>query len=114
MIDCVFCKIIAGELEGEFVYQDDEIVAFHDINPQAPVHVLIVPRKHISSLNDVDPKDVPLIGKMAVVAQKIAKDFGVAETGYRLVWNTGENAGQWVYHVHMHLLGGRRMTWPPG
>jgi len=114
MIDCVFCKIIAGKLEGEFVYQDDEIVAFRDINPQAPVHILIVPRKHISSLNDVKPEDVPLIGKLAIVAQKIAKEFGVAETGYRLIWNTGENAGQWIYHVHIHLLGGRRMTWPPG
>ncbi len=114
MVDCVFCKIIAGKFEGDFVYQDDEIVAFHDINPQAPVHILIVPKKHIRSLNDVSADDIPIIGKMAIVAKKLAKDFGVAETGYRLVWNTGENAGQWIYHIHVHLLGGRRMTWPPG
>ncbi len=114
MIDCTFCRIIAHELDGEFVYEDDEIVAFHDINPQAPVHVLIVPKKHIRSLNELTPEDVPIVGKMALVAQKVARDLGVAERGYRLVWNTGEDAGQWIYHVHVHLLGGRKMTWPPG
>ncbi len=114
MIDCTFCRVIAHELEGDFVYEDEEIVAFHDINPQAPVHVLIVPKKHIASLNELSPADAPIVGKMALVAKKVARELGVAERGYRLVWNTGEDAGQWIYHIHLHLLGGRKMTWPPG
>lgn len=114
MLDCTFCRIIAHEMEGELVYEDDEVVAFHDINPQAPVHVLIVPRKHIASLNDLAPEDVHLIGKMVLVAKKVAEKTGIMADGYRLIWNTGENAGQWIYHIHIHLLGGRRMTWPPG
>ena len=114
MHECVFCNIISKKMPAEFVYEDERIVAFRDINPQAPVHVLIVPRKHIETTNDVGEADKDLIGDMILVAKKVAEQEGVAESGYRLVMNCNENSGQEIYHLHLHLLGGRRMTWPPG
>lgn len=114
MADCLFCKIIAGEIKGDIVYEDDEVVAFRDINPQAPTHVLIVPRRHIATLNDLEEGDAGLVGKLSLVARDLARKFGFADDGYRVVMNCNEGAGQSVWHIHMHLLAGRRLTWPPG
>jgi histidine triad (HIT) family protein len=114
MLDCTFCKIVSREMPSQIVYEDEEIVAFHDINPQAPVHVLIVPRKHIESVLDVTEEDRGVLGAMLVRAKDIARQLGVDEKGFRLVINTGKYAGQAIYHIHLHLIGGRRMTWPPG
>ena len=107
--DCIFCKIIAGEIPSKQVYQDDKVTAFHDINPVAPVHVLIVPNAHIPSVNAVEAEHEALLGHMFTVARKIAEELGVAESGYRLIVNTGPHAGQVVFHLHMHLLGGHRL-----
>ncbi|RME75871.1 MAG: histidine triad nucleotide-binding protein [Chloroflexi bacterium] len=112
--DCIFCKIAAGEIGGPPVYQDEEVTAFRDINPQAPHHILVIPNEHISSLNEAADGHQALLGKLLLTAAKIAADQGLAETGYRLVLNTGPQAGQTVFHIHLHLLGGRRMAWPPG
>jgi histidine triad (HIT) family protein len=112
--DCLFCKIIAGEVPSTIVHQDDDVVAFEDINPQAPTHVVIVPRQHIPTVNDLEDGDQELFGKLATAAKKIAGDRGIAEDGYRLVMNCNAGAGQSVWHIHMHLLGGRRLRWPPG
>jgi histidine triad (HIT) family protein len=109
-MDCIFCKIIAGEIPTEILYQDDEIVAFRDINPQAPVHILIIPKKHIASLDQLSRSDTALVGRMVTVASKLAKDEGVAEKGYRLAINCGKEGGQLVPHLHMHLLGGRQLA----
>jgi histidine triad (HIT) family protein len=106
---CIFCKIISGEIPGEMLHQDDEIVAFRDIHPQAPIHVLIVPRKHIASLNELTDRDLPILGKMAGVAKQLAEREGIFERGYRLVINCGPEGGQLVPHLHMHLLGGRQL-----
>ena len=114
MADCLFCQIIDGTIKGDVVAQNENAVAFRDINPQAPLHVLIVPRKHIATLNDLDESDGPLIGQLVQMATDIAKKEGVADDGYRLVWNCNRQAGQAVYHIHLHLLGGRAMHWPPG
>jgi len=114
MTECVFCNIINGTLKGEFVYNSDEIVAFKDINPQAPVHILIVPRKHIATMNDLTEADRALVGNMFIVANRLAKELGIADHGYRVVVNCNRNAGQAIYHLHLHLLGGRRLGWPPG
>jgi len=114
MSDCIFCRIAAGEIPANIAVQNDEIVAFHDVDPRAPVHVLIIPRKHIAGVNDLKEGDAPLIGRMYLMARDLAQKLGVSETGYRLVLNTGPEAGQSVWHIHLHLLGGRRMTWPPG
>jgi len=114
MKDCLFCKIAAGEMDTDFVYSDDRVVAFEDINPQAPVHLLIVPKQHIDDLNHLEEKDNDLIGHVYQVAKKLAKDYDIAETGYRLVSNCGDDGGQTVYHIHFHLLGGRALQWPPG
>jgi histidine triad (HIT) family protein len=105
-VDCIFCKIIAGKVPSDNVYQDDEVVAFADINPKAPKHILIVPRKHIASVNEVMDQDKPVLGKLFLVAKKIAQEQGIASSGYKLVVNTGRDAGQIVYHLHLHLLGG--------
>jgi len=110
MTDCVFCKIVAGEIPSEIVYQDEEIVAFRDINPLAPTHVLLIPRAHIPSLVHLTDAETPLIGRMVKVASELAEKEGVAESGYRLVINSGEQGGQIVPHIHMHLLGGRRLA----
>ena len=109
-MDCLFCKIIAGEIPSDILYRDDEVIAFRDINPQAPVHLLIVPRKHIPTLLHLTEADGPLISHMVMVANKLAGDEGVAESGYRLVVNCGPEGGQLVYHLHMHLLGGRALS----
>ena len=114
MTDCLFCKIIAGEIPGHFVYQDDQLVAIKDINPQAPLHVLIVPRRHIATLNDLSPADDALVGSMFRAAAALAKEHGYADRGYRTVFNTNAEAGQTVFHIHLHLLAGRALTWPPG
>jgi len=114
MSDCLFCKIIAGEIPAALIYQDDSLVAFTDINPQAPLHLLIVPKKHIASLNDLTPADDALVGSMLRCAATLAKQHGYHERGYRTVFNTNREAGQTVFHIHLHLLAGRGLTWPPG
>ena len=112
MSDCLFCKIIAGDIPADKIYEDDDVLSFHDIGAQAPHHFLVIPKKHISTLNDVD--DAALVGKLTLTASQIAKDFGFAENGYRVVMNCNEQGGQAVYHIHLHCLGGRQLTWPPG
>ncbi len=114
MTDCLFCKIRDGEIPADIVYENDDVIAFRDVNPQAPVHVLIVPRKHIATVNDVQPDDAAVMGKLFLAAQQIAAQEGIADDGYRLVVNCNSKAGQTVFHIHMHVLGGRNMTWPPG
>jgi len=114
MEGCIFCRIVTKEVQSKIAYEDEDVVAFHDINPQAPIHVLIVPRKHIPSLNEASEGEQILLGKMLLVAQKLAKELGVAESGYRLVLNTNRGAGQSIFHIHLHLLGGRLFHWPPG
>jgi len=109
-MDCIFCKIIAGEIPADIVYQDKEIIAFRDIKPLAPIHLIIIPREHIPSLNQMKESDAVLVGRMVAVANKLAKDEGVAEKGYRLVINTGAEGGQVVPHLHLHLLGGRKLN----
>lgn len=111
---CLFCKISAKKIPAKIIYEDNEAVAFEDINPQAPVHVLIIPKKHISTTLDTTEEDNPLIGHLFRVAGKIAEERGVAQRGFRLVMNTNPESGQSVYHIHLHLLGGRQMHWPPG
>lgn len=109
-MDCVFCRIISGEIESNIIYQDEQVVAFPDINPQAPVHLLIVTKKHIKALTDLTGEDIPLMGHMVAVANQLAKDKGIHERGYRLVVNCGQEGGQIVPHVHLHLLGGRQLA----
>jgi histidine triad (HIT) family protein len=110
--DCLFCRIVRGEISAKLVAEDEHCVAFRDINPQAPTHVLVIPREHIPSLNEA--RDAAAIGRLSLMAARIARDEGLAERGYRTVVNTNADAGQTVFHVHLHLLGGRRMGWPPG
>ena len=114
MPDCLFCKIIKREIPATIVYEDDQLVAFNDINPQAPLHALIVPKRHIASVNALTPADDALIGAMARCAAKLAADRGYADHGFRTVINTNTDAGQTVFHIHMHVLAGRRLGWPPG
>ena len=114
MPDCLFCKIINRELPGSIVYEDPQLLAFNDINPQAPTHVLIVPKRHIASLNDLSPEDDQMVGELVRRAAAIAKTRGIAAGGFRTVFNTNRDAGQTVFHIHLHLLGGRAMHWPPG
>jgi histidine triad (HIT) family protein len=114
MSDCLFCKIINREIPGSIVYEDDRVLAFNDINPQAPTHVLLVPKRHIASLNDLTPDDDRVVGELLRRAGVIARERGIADGGYRTVFNTNRDAGQTVFHVHLHLLGGRPMSWPPG
>ncbi|WP_252176292.1 histidine triad nucleotide-binding protein [Endozoicomonas sp. 4G] len=113
-MNCLFCKMVAGEIPVDKVYEDDDVLAFRDINPQAPVHVQIIPRKHIATLNDATPEDQAVLGKMMLVASQIAKDEGFSEDGYRTVMNCNSHGGQSVYHIHLHLIGKRQMSWPPG
>jgi histidine triad (HIT) family protein len=112
--DCMFCRIIAGEIPSTKVYEDATAYAFRDINPQAPTHVLIIPKEHIESLNDASQSDEALLGHLMRLAPKIANQEGIAENGYRTLINTGAESGQTVSHIHVHLLGGRPMAWPPG
>lgn len=114
MPDCLFCKIIEGEIPATIVYQDEQLVAFEDINPQAPTHILVIPRRHISTLNDLAPADDGLVGKMIRRASLTAKNLGCADAGYRVVLNCNRDAGQSVFHIHLHLFAGRVMAWPPG
>jgi histidine triad (HIT) family protein len=111
---CLFCKIINREIPGAIVYEDDRVLAFNDINPQAPTHVLIVPKRHIDSLNNLGVEDDQLVGELVRRAAAIAKERGISAGGFRTVFNTNREAGQTVFHVHLHLLGGRTMAWPPG
>jgi len=114
MSSCLFCRIVAGEIPSKRVYEDDELVAFEDINPQAPMHVLVVPRTHLATLNDLSGDHDPLVGSMVRRAAAIAADRGYAAGGFRTVFNCNADAGQTVFHVHLHVLGGRRLSWPPG
>ena len=115
MADCIFCKIAAGEVPSQKVYEDDSVIAFKDLSPKAPVHVLIVPKKHIQSVAHFQAEDKELAAHIFVdVVPKLAVELGVADAGFRLVINTGDDGGQTVPHLHVHLLGGRKMTWPPG
>ena len=114
MDDCLFCKICAGRIPAKIVYQDDRILAFDDIRPQAPIHTLIIPKAHFASLNDVPDAESGLLGHMLLKAREIARAKGIGETGYRVVLNTARDSGQEVFHIHFHVLGGRRMAWPPG
>jgi len=114
MSDCLFCKIIEGDIPSDKVYEDDYVYAFRDINPVAPLHVLIIPKRHIAMINDLEEADAETMGRLFIAAKKIAKELGVAEEGYRTVMNCGEAAGQTVFHVHLHLLAGRDLNWPPG
>lgn len=114
MSDCIFCKIVNKELPAEIAYEDDKVLAFKDLSPQAPTHLLIIPKKHISTMNDIQEEDVALIGHIKLTAAKLAKDLGFAEAGYRVVMNCNEDGGQTVYHIHLHLLAGRSLAWPPG
>jgi histidine triad (HIT) family protein len=112
-MDCLFCKIVAGEIPARKLYEDDRIIAFHDIDPKAPVHFLVIPKKHISTLNDLSEADTALAGHILITAQRLAKEQGCDE-GFRVVMNCNELGGQTVYHIHMHVLGQRQMAWPPG
>lgn len=114
MPDCLFCKIASKELQSKIIYEDDKIVAFEDINPQAPTHTLLIPKKHIATLNHLQEDDANLMGYLLFKAKEIAKQKGLSEKGYRIVANCLESAGQSVFHIHFHLLGGRAFHWPPG
>ena len=114
MSDCLFCKIVDGEIPADIIHETDTTVAFRDINPQAPTHVLIIPRKHIATINDLGDEDREIVGSLYTAARDIAAAEGIADEGYRVVMNCNEGAGQTVFHLHLHLLGGRPLTWPPG
>jgi len=113
MSDCIFCDIVRGEASASIVYQDDDVTVFHDLHPQAPVHLLVVPNRHIVDLSQIEEEDGPELARLFVVARRLAEEMGVAD-GFRVVVNSGPEAGQSVFHLHMHVLGGRRMNWPPG
>ncbi len=114
MSQCLFCRIAAGEIPAKVIYSDDDVIAFHDINPQAPLHALVIPRKHIATINDIRSEDAALIGKLFLAAKQIAAEAGYADDGYRVVMNCGLDAGQTVFHIHLHVLAGRALGWPPG
>jgi histidine triad (HIT) family protein len=112
--NCLFCRISAGEIPADIVYQDERCIAFRDTNPQAPVHVLVIPREHMESLDEATQKDEVTLGHLLRVAARVANEQGISESGYRVVTNTGAGAGQSVFHLHVHVLGGRQLNWPPG
>jgi histidine triad (HIT) family protein len=112
MTDCVFCKIINKEAPAEIFYEDQKTLSFRPLDPAAPIHILIIPKKHIASVNHLDPSDKELVGELFLTAQKIAAQYGLAEKGYRLIFNVGDDAGQTVPHLHLHLLGGKKLNWP--
>lgn len=114
MSECIFCRVAAGTLPSKVIHEDEQTVAFEDTNPQAPVHFLVIPRKHVVSIGEMDPGDNGLLGHLMLTCAKIAKERGLMASGYRVVTNTGPNAGQSVFHLHLHVLGGRPMAWPPG
>lgn len=112
--DCLFCKILAGDIPADVIYESETAIAFRDINPQAPLHVLIIPRKHVATINDIQVEDQAIVGSLFSAAAEIAQREGFSDEGYRSVMNCNEAAGQTVFHIHLHLLGGRELTWPPG
>lgn len=114
MADCLFCKIIDGEIPGDIVYENDNVLAFKDINPIAPVHILVIPKEHIATLNDLEEKHTQTMGELFLAAKKIASEKGISESGYRTVFNCNKDAQQTVFHIHLHLIAGRQMSWPPG
>ena len=114
MTDCIFCRIAAGDMGTEFVYEDEQVVGFRDLNPQAPVHILLIPRRHIATPNDLGPEDEALVGRLVTAAARVAAREGLADRGYRTLINCNAEGGQTVFHLHLHLLGGRQMGWPPG
>lgn len=114
MSDCLFCKMVRGEIKPDVVYEDEYVLAFRDINPQGPVHILIIPKEHIATLNELEEEHAELMGKLFLTAKKVAEKEKVAENGYRTVINCNRHGGQEVYHIHLHVIGGRQMTWPPG
>jgi len=114
MEECIFCKIVSKEVKSNIIYEDDSFIAFRDINPQAPTHLLLIPKIHINSLNDINEENVNVLSKLCLIIKKIASSEKIAEEGYRVVVNTGANAGQAVKHLHFHILGGRKFSWPPG
>ncbi|MBU6431774.1 MAG: histidine triad nucleotide-binding protein [Nitrospirae bacterium] len=114
MSECIFCKIVARTIPAALVYEDNVVVAFDDINPQAPIHTLVIPRKHVASIAELQDSDVELLGRLMLVGNKIAKQKGIADAGYRIVVNSGAHGGQSVFHLHLHVLGGRHLAWPPG
>lgn len=113
-MSCLFCKIVSGEIPATVVFEDPEIMVIRDIRPQAPTHLLILPKQHIATINDTDSKDEQLLGRMILTGKKMAKAEKLSDDGYRLVFNVNSGGGQEVYHIHLHVLGGRQMTWPPG
>jgi histidine triad (HIT) family protein len=114
MAGCLFCEIAAGKIPAKKVYEDEDTIAFRDINPQAPTHILIIPKRHVETLNDLADSDAEMVGRLFIVAKKLAAEEGIAQSGYRAVFNCNRDAGQAVFHIHLHLLGGRAMRWPPG
>lgn len=112
--DCLFCKIVDGDIPADVVFESDNAIAFRDVNPQAPTHVLVIPRQHIATINDLEPGNESLVGELYMAARQIAADEGIAEAGYRTVMNCNKGAGQSVFHIHLHVLGGRTLSWPPG
>jgi histidine triad (HIT) family protein len=112
--DCIFCRIVAGDIPSETLYKDEHVTAFRDIEPMAPVHVLIIPNEHIASTNEVDERHEPMLGRLLLAASRVAAQEGISESGYRLTINTGRNANQLVPHLHLHVMGGRQFGWPPG
>ena len=114
MSDCIFCKIVNGDIPSDMVYEDDLVICFRDLNPQAPHHYLLIPKQHIATINDVDQGNEAIMGRLYSAAAKLAKELGFDEAGYRAVMNCNGDAGQTVYHVHLHVLAGRQLTWPPG
>lgn len=114
MSDCLFCRIVEGTIPAKLVYQDEQVVAFDDIRPQAPTHVLVIPKRHVTAVRDCGPTDQAMLGALLLACAKVAQLKGLSEGGYRLVTNTGSDAGQSVFHLHFHVLGGRHLAWPPG
>ncbi len=114
MTDCIFCKIAAGEIPANIVYEDEHVIGFHDLNPQAPTHILLIPRKHIATINDLQAEDDIILGRLYRAAAQVAQQERLSQEGYRTVMNCNAAGGQTVFHIHLHLLGGRQMTWPPG
>ena len=114
MSECIFCKIVAKTIPAALVYEDDLVVAFDDVNPQAPTHTLVIPRRHVGSIAELQDSDIELLGRLMLAGNTIARQKGIADAGYRVVVNTGAHGGQTVFHLHLHVLGGRHMAWPPG
>ena len=113
-MDCLFCKFVSGEIAIDKLYENKDILAFKDINPQAPIHFLIIPKVHIPTLNDLEKKNIALVGKLSLIASKLAKEYKISENGYRTIMNCNSDAGQTVFHIHLHMMAGRRLKWPPG